>query len=148
MQWGACDQPYGIYGTPLSPLFTTHCILAAARARERISVHGLPSKMELKKVRKFKIHGMKKHLIAYTLCSSASHYTIKMANLRTVLETYCAVQRLSTRDDIFRRTTFDQRLTISLREFLSVSDIFDESLLADYEVFVRKSPIAAGFRCI
>ena len=38
-------------------------------ARERIRVHGLPSKMELKKVRKFKIHGMKKHLIAYTLCS-------------------------------------------------------------------------------
>ena len=69
-----------------------------------------------------------------------------MANLRTVLETYCAVQRLSTRDDIFRRTTFDQRLTISLREFLSVSDIFDESLLADYEAFLRKSPIAAGFR--
>lgn len=29
---------------------------------------------------------------------------------------------------------------------MSVGDIFDESLLADYDVFVRKSPIAAGFR--
>ena len=29
---------------------------------------------------------------------------------------------------------------------MSFGDIFDESLLADYEVFLRKSPVAAGLR--
>ena len=69
-----------------------------------------------------------------------------MANLRSVVEAYCAIQRLSDRDDIFRRTTKNQRITMPLRELMSFVEIWDESLLADYEVFLRKSPAADIFK--
>jgi hypothetical protein len=67
-----------------------------------------------------------------------------MANLRAVVEAYCAVQRVSTRDDILKRTTKDQRITMPLRELMSFVEIRDESQLANYEAFLRKNPATAG----
>jgi hypothetical protein len=83
------------------------------------------------------------HRIANVLSEVTQHSV--MANLRTVVEAYCAVQRLSARADILKRTTKDQRITMPLRELMSFVEIRDESLLADYEVFLRKNPATASF---
>jgi hypothetical protein len=68
-----------------------------------------------------------------------------MAILRTVGEAYCAVQRLSARDDIFKRNTKDQRITMPLRELMSFVEIRNESKLVDYEVFLRRNRAAVSF---
>jgi hypothetical protein len=68
-----------------------------------------------------------------------------MANLRTVVEAYCAVQRSSARDDVLKRTTKDQRITMPLRELMSFVEFQDESELADYEAFLRRNPASKPF---
>jgi hypothetical protein len=83
------------------------------------------------------------HSIANVLSEVTQHSV--MANLRTVVEAYCAVQRLSARADILKRTTKDQRITMPSRELMSFVEIRDESHLADYEVFLRKNPATASF---
>jgi hypothetical protein len=67
------------------------------------------------------------HSIANVLSEVTQHSV--MANLRTVVEAYCAVQRLSARDDILKRTMKDQRITMPLRELTSSVEIRDESQL-------------------
>ena len=69
-----------------------------------------------------------------------------MANLSDLLRCYVNLQKVRYGLEIAKLTTSGGRLTTTLRKFMSHWDVVDGPLLADYHVFIRKDPLATGFR--
>ena len=69
-----------------------------------------------------------------------------MANVPELLRCYRNLQRARYSPEILKKITAGGRITISLGEFLSYGDIFDEISLNLYDVFIRRDPSATGFR--
>ena len=69
-----------------------------------------------------------------------------MANLSDLLRCYVNLQKVRYGPEIAKLTTSGGRLTTTLRKFMSHGDVVYEPLLADYDVFIRKDPLATGFR--
>ena len=67
-------------------------------------------------------------------------------NVPELIRCYRNLQRARHSPEVVEKTTNGGRITIRLREFLSYGDIFDEVSLEAYDVFVRRSPCATGFR--
>lgn len=71
-----------------------------------------------------------------------------MANLPDLLRCYISFQKLRYNPEITKLTTSEGRVTVTLRKFMSHEDVVDETLLGDYDVFIRRDPLATRFRSL
>ena len=69
-----------------------------------------------------------------------------MANLSDLLRCYVNLQRVRYAAEIAKLTTSEGRVTATLRKVMSHGDIVDDLLLVEYDEFIRKDPLASGFR--
>ena len=69
-----------------------------------------------------------------------------MANLSDPLRCYVNLQKVGYTAEIAKLTTSGGRVTATLRKVMSYGDIIDDLLLVEYDEFIRKDPLASGFR--
>ena len=69
-----------------------------------------------------------------------------MANVSDLLRCYVNLQKARYTAEIAKLTTSEGRVTATLRKVLSHGDIIDDLLLVEYDEFIRKDPLASGFR--